>query len=214
MVLSNEQGFKLNRAANPKAPGVSKEEGKNHLEISLIPNRRNSLSKNSQNLEINTITMDGPFKRPVQIHPVPSAPVHSPVQNLALNSVQNFIPCRRSPSNSPNRSNLSTNPNIYPNSHDQTFRSSLWSNPDKTNTKNFTPKLAQNFTQKLTLNSTDSKSTRSTSFDPFSNSTSGLTSGSISGYDIDYKNENTQRTNVPDNLGWFLKMHFTKGYDI
>ena len=210
MVISTEQSFKLNQAANQKAPGVSKEEGKNHLEISLIPNRRNSLSKNSQNLEINNITMDGPFKRPVQSHPV---------QHMVHNSVQNLIPNRRSPSNSPNRSHFTTNPKIYPNKHDQNFRSTLWANPDETITQNFTPKTAQNFTPNLSQNFTSSSPsnftrpdqvlTRPSSFDPFSKSTSGLISGSTSGFEIDYNNENTQRTNVPDNLGWFLKNHFT-----
>ena len=218
MVISTEQSFKLNQAANQKAPGVSKEEGKNHLEISLIPNRRNSLSKNSQNLEINNITMDGPFKRPVQSHPV---------QHMVQNSVQNLIPNRRSPSSSPNRSHLTTNPKIYPNKHDQNFRSTLWANPDETITQNFTPNTIQNFTPNTAQNFTPNRSknftsnppsnftrpepvlTRPSSFDPFSKSTSGLISGSTSGFEIDYNIENTQRTNVPDNLGWFLKIHFT-----
>ena len=208
MVISTEQSFKLNQAANQKAPGVSKEEGKNHLAISLIPNRRNSLSKNSQNLEINNITMDGPFKRPVQSHPV---------HNSVPNSVQNLIPNRRSPSNSPNRSNFTTNPKIYPNKHDKTFRSTLWANPEETTTQNFTPNstqnltpiMSQNFTSNLSSNFTRWRNqTRTSSFDPFSKSTSGFISGSTSGFEIDYKNENTQRTNVPDNLGWFLKIHF------
>ena len=205
MVISTEQSFKLNQAANQKAPGVSKEEGKNHLAISLIPNRRNSLSKNSQNLEINNITMDGPFKRPVQSHPV---------HNSVPNSVQNLIPNRRSPSNSPNRSNFTTNPKIYPNKHDQTFRSTLWANPEETTTQNFTPNstqnltpiMSQNFTSNLSSNFTRWRNqTRTSSFDPFSKSTSGFTSG----FEIDYNIENTQRTNVPDNLGWFLKILFT-----
>ena len=212
MVISTEQSFKLNQAANQKAPGVSKEEGKNHLEISLIPNRRNSLSKNSQNLEINNITMDGPFKRPVQSHPV---------QNSVPNSVQSLIPNRRSPSNSPNRSNFTTNPKIYPNKHDQNFRSTSWSNPEDTTTHNFTPNPIQNFTPSLSQNFTSNSSsnftrpdpvltqTRPSSFDPFSKSTSGLISGSTSGFEIDYNIENTQRTNVPDNLGWFLEIYFT-----
>ena len=204
MVISTEQSFKLNQAANQKAPGVSKEEGKNHLEISLIPNRRNSLSKNSQNLEINTITMDGPFKRPVLTgHPV-QTPVQNSVHNLVPDLAQNLIPCRRSPSNSPNRSNFS--PKLYP--LDQTFRSTSWASPDDlTSTKNFTPKLALNSTpQNFTSNQF---SNHATLFDPFSKSTSGVISGSISGFDMDNKNENTQRTNVPDNLGWFLQIHLT-----
>lgn len=222
MVISNEQNFKLNQAVNQKAPGVSKEEGKNHFEISLIPNRRNSLSKNSQNLEINKITMDGPFKRPVQT----SQPVPKPVHNLVQNHpVQNLIPNRRSPSNSPNRSNFSTNPKIYPNKIDQTFRSTLWSNPDETTTpdftqnftqkisQNFTPRTPQNFTSKLqnfspnltnnlNLNSdTYMTQAQHCSFDPLSQSTSGFISGSTSGFEIDYINGNTHKTNVPDNLG-------------
>ena len=154
--------------------------------------------------------MDGPFKRPVQSHPV-----HNPVPN----SVQSLIPNRRSPSNSPNRSNFTTNPKIYPNKHDQTFRSTLWANPEETTTQNFTPNLSQNFTPSLSQNYTSTTSsnftrpdpvlTKTRPFDPFSKSTSGLISGSTSGFEIDYNIENTQRTNVPDNLGWFLKIDFT-----
>merc|ERR1712131_562645 len=98
---------------------------------------------------------------------------------------------------SPNRSNCS--PKIYPNTLDQTFRFTSWANPDDlTSTKNFTPKLVLNSLTPQNFTS-DQFSNHATSFDPFSKSTSGVISGSISGFDMDNKNENTQRTNVPDN---------------